>query len=193
MPENIHPKGKSDKHGSGRTGVNWHGPANKWRAMMGKRCLGYYTNFDDAVAAREAAEEVKAEKLERRRRMLAEEDVRNKALVADIQGVYWHTEARRWYAALGKVSLGYYDNMIDAIEAREIAEERKYAISPEEKRRRSDENKHKRKAAKPHEGVSWDSHRRVFVAKVPNGKRLLTLGYFDSVLEAVEARKAALS
>lgn len=193
MADNIHSPSKSRKRESGHTGVNWHGPAYKWRATLGRKCLGYHERLEDAVAARRAAEEAKAQKQDRRARLLADEDRRNKALVEDIPGVYWHSASRRWQASLGKVNLGYYDKMIDAIEARERAEEKKYCVSPEEKRRRSIENSHKRKAAKPHEGVSWDSHRRVFAAKVPNGKRMKTVGYFNSVLEAVEARKEALS
>ena len=193
MPDNVHPVSNYGKHESGHAGVRWHPPAQKWRARIGTTCLGYHENLEDAVSARQAAEAAKAEKQERRRKMLAEEDRRNKALVEHIPGVYWHSASRRWQAAMGKVSLGYFTNMVDAVEAREAAEERKDSISPEEKRRQSYENKHKRKAAKPHEGVSWDSARRVFAAKASINGRTRTIGYFDSVLEAVEARKAALS
>lgn len=45
---------------SGRVGVYWYASRNKWKAEIGQKrrniCLGYYSRFEDAVAARERAE-----------------------------------------------------------------------------------------------------------------------------------------
>lgn len=46
---------------SGVTGVEWHKTKQRWQASIcfkGKRrCLGYYTRFEDAVKARKQGEE----------------------------------------------------------------------------------------------------------------------------------------
>lgn len=50
----------SNRNTSGRTGVYWHKRIREWSALIvkdGERThLGYFTNFEDAVAARESAE-----------------------------------------------------------------------------------------------------------------------------------------
>jgi hypothetical protein len=46
---------------SGYTGVSWYKAGNKWSAYikrpLGKKHLGYFTSKEDAIAARQAAEE----------------------------------------------------------------------------------------------------------------------------------------
>lgn len=50
---------------SGRAGVNWYKTKNKWQAQIQingkKKNLGYFINFDDAVRARELAEQERIE------------------------------------------------------------------------------------------------------------------------------------
>lgn len=59
--ENQHNKGISKNNTSGVTGVGWNKQKNKWRARItinNKEInLGFFSAFDDAVAARKAAEE----------------------------------------------------------------------------------------------------------------------------------------
>lgn len=41
---------------SGATGVSWHVKGKSWAVKIGKKHVGLYKDFDDAVAARKAAE-----------------------------------------------------------------------------------------------------------------------------------------
>jgi hypothetical protein len=47
---------------SGHTGVSWYKPYSKWRAQIKHNHkvihLGYFTNIEDAIAARKAAEKL---------------------------------------------------------------------------------------------------------------------------------------
>lgn len=58
--ENLWNSGKRTNNTSGVTGVNWHKRDKKWRSyiMVNAKCinLGYFTDYDDAVAERKAAE-----------------------------------------------------------------------------------------------------------------------------------------
>ena len=58
--ENNRNKKRQSNNASGVCGVNWHKQHSKWRAYIkadGKvKNLGYFTDFDDAVAARKEAE-----------------------------------------------------------------------------------------------------------------------------------------
>lgn len=58
--ENARNMTRRRDNSSGVTGVHWHKPGNKWRAQIksrgGKISLGLFDEFDQAVAARRAAE-----------------------------------------------------------------------------------------------------------------------------------------
>lgn len=55
--ENARNRRIDNRNRTGVSGVYWHKEAGKWCAAIGKReKLGYFSNFDDAVKARKAAE-----------------------------------------------------------------------------------------------------------------------------------------
>jgi len=58
--ENLWNSGRRTNNTSGVTGVNWHKRDKKWRSYIMVNAkfinLGYFTDYDDAVAARKAAE-----------------------------------------------------------------------------------------------------------------------------------------
>lgn len=58
--ENLRNRGRQINNTSGTPGVDWFAPLQKWRARIkvnGKQIhLGYFDKYDDAVAARRAAE-----------------------------------------------------------------------------------------------------------------------------------------
>jgi hypothetical protein len=55
--ENSRNSARPINNTSGVRGVYWHQSKNKWRARIGKNIsLGYFADFDEAVAARKAAE-----------------------------------------------------------------------------------------------------------------------------------------
>lgn len=57
--ENVRNSARYQNNGSGVSGVRWHRVRRKWQAYIrsGKLLhLGYFSNFEDAVAARKAAE-----------------------------------------------------------------------------------------------------------------------------------------
>lgn len=59
--ENLLNRGNQANNTSGHKGVDYHKARERWRARttVGRRthCLGYYTSFDEAVAAYQAAAE----------------------------------------------------------------------------------------------------------------------------------------
>lgn len=60
--ENLRNQRRRANNASGVMGVSWHSPSKKWLAQIGAsgrlKHLGYFTDFDVAVAARKAAEAV---------------------------------------------------------------------------------------------------------------------------------------
>lgn len=60
--QNLQNKGKYQVNTSGHTGVHWHKRLGKWQSAIAHHRkiihLGYFTNIEDAVAARKAAEKL---------------------------------------------------------------------------------------------------------------------------------------
>lgn len=54
--ENGRNRPKYCTNSSGVTGVNWHAQSGNWRAKVGNSYCAYFKDFDEAVAARRAAE-----------------------------------------------------------------------------------------------------------------------------------------
>lgn len=115
---------------SGIAGVNWDDIWKKWHARIarnGKRVfLGYFDSIEDAKRAREEAEEklragVTIEELAKEMK-----DRSKEKSASGVPGVTWHKQTGKWRARIkrnGKeISLGFFENLEDAICARKEAE-----------------------------------------------------------------------
>jgi len=116
-------KGLTARNSSGFTGVGFNKNAKKWSAYItfaGKQhFLGYFSDINEAIAARKKAEEVYF-------KPVLEQNEDKLEHVSSCMGVFWTSRYQKWQAKItvhGKrYSLGSYEKEEDAIRARKEAE-----------------------------------------------------------------------